>query len=261
LDALEKATRYAKLAVPVLLGITLISGIANYIQRILANAIALNAVGNIQKQMFASVQKADYASFSREPVGNLISKFTNDITIISNTLVRALSNVIKDVLTVVFVIGAMLWSNWQLTLLVGFIYPLAFLPIILISKRMRGDATEVQSHIGTLTSELKESLGAARMIRAYGLEGRETKRLNESFNERIKRYLKLVTEQARIDPILEVLGGLAIAGIVVFGVFQVSANQATAGSIAAVLTWVLILSPRLRALGTLMCIRDSGQVL
>lgn len=258
MDALTKAKRYASLAIPVLLGITLISGVSNYIQCILANAIALNAVGDLQKQMFASVQKADYASFAREPVGNLISKFTNDVTIISNALVRTLSNIIKDVLTVLFVVGAMLWSNWQLTLLVGLIYPLAFLPIILISKRMRGDATHVQSHIGTLTSELKENFGAPRMVRAYGLEARETKRLGLSFDERIKRYLKLVTEQARIDPILEVLGGLAIAGIVVFGVFQVSANQATAGSIAAILTWVLILSPRLRALGTLNNVVQEG---
>jgi len=258
MDALTKAKRYASLAIPVLLGITLISGVSNYIQRILANAIALNAVGDLQKQMFASVQKADYASFAREPVGNLISKFTNDVTIISNALVRTLSNIIKDVLTVLFVVGAMLWSNWQLTLLVGLIYPLAFLPIILISKRMRGDATHVQSHIGTLTSELKENFGAPRMVRAYGLEARETKRLGLSFDERIKRYLKLVTEQARIDPILEVLGGLAIAGIVVFGVFQVSANQATAGSIAAILTWVLILSPRAKDARDL--INPRGQI-
>jgi len=164
--------------------------------------------------MFASAHNADYASFAREPVGNLISKFTNDVTVLSGALVRALSNVVKDVLTIVFVLAMMLWSNWQLTLLIGVLYPLAAWPIIVISKRLRGDAKGVQEHIGTITSELKESLGGARMVRAYGLEARETERLNASFNERIARYLKLVTEQARVDPILEVMGGLAIAGIV-----------------------------------------------
>ena len=257
-DSLSRAQGYAKLVLPVLLGITFISGIANYAQRILANAVALNAVGDLQKQMFANAHRADYASFAREPVGNLISKFTNDVTILSGALVRALSNVVKDVLTIIFVLGMMLWSNWQLTLLIGVLYPLAAWPIIVISKRLRGDAKGVQEHIGTITSELKESLGGARMVRAYGLEARETERLDASFNERIRRYLKLVTEQARVDPILEVMGGLAIAGIVIFGVYQVSAGAATAGSIAAILTWVLILSPRIRALGTLNNVVQEG---
>jgi subfamily B ATP-binding cassette protein MsbA len=172
--------------------------------------------------------------------------------------VRALSNIVKDVLTIVFVLAMMLWSNWQLTLLIGVLYPLAAWPIIVISKRLRGDAKGVQEHIGVITSELKESLGGARMVRAYGLESRETQRLDDSFNERIRRYLKLVTEQARVDPILEVMGGFAIAGIVIFGVWQVSAGSATAGSIAAVLTWVLILSPRIRALGTLNNVVQEG---
>lgn len=257
-DGMAQAKRYAALVLPVLLGITLVSGIANYAQRILANAVALNAVGDLQKQMFGAMQRADYASFAREPVGNLISKFTNDVTVLSGALVRALSNIVKDVLTIVFVLAMMLYNNWQLTLLIGVIYPLAFWPIIVISKRLRGDARDVQEHIGTITSQLKESLGGARMVRAYGLEARESQRLGSSFDERIRRYLKLVTEQARVDPILEVMGGLAIAGIVIFGVYQVSTGTATAGSIAAILTWVLILSPRIRALGTLNNVVQEG---
>ena len=249
---------YSALVLPILLGITLVSGLANYIQRILANAVALNAVGDLQKEMFASAHRADYASFAREPIGNLISKFTNDVTVLSGALVRALSNIVKDVLTILFILAMMLWSNWPLTLLIGVLYPLAAWPIIIISKRLRGDAKGVQEHIGTITSELKESLGGARLVRAYGLEGRERDRLNNSFDERIRRYLKLITEQARVDPILEVMGGLAIAGIFIFGVWQVSTRTATAGSIAAVLTWVLILSPRIRALGTLNNVVQEG---
>lgn len=257
-DSMAHAKRYAGLVLPVLLGITAVSGIANYAQRILANSVALNAVGDLQKQMFASAHRADYASFAREPVGNLISKFTNDVTVLSGALVRALSNLVKDALTIIFILAMMLWSNWQLTLFVGVLYPLAAWPIIEISKRLRGDAKGVQEHIGAITSELKESLGGARMVRAYGLEARETQRLETSFDERIKRYLKLITEQARVDPILEVMGGLAIAGIVIFGVWQVHEGTATAGSIAAVLTWVLLLSPRIRALGTLNNVVQEG---
>ena len=256
-SAVENAKHYALAILPVLLGITALSGVSNYAQRLLSNSVALNAVAKLQKQMFASAHGRDFASFAREPSGSLISKFTNDVNVISSAMIRTLTNLIKDILTVVFTLSAMLWQNWQLSLVMS-VFLLAFWPIIAISKRLRGNAKDVQAHIGTITSELKESFGAARMVKAYGLEGSEAARLGGSFDERISRYMKLVKEQARVDPILEILGGLAIAGVVIFGAYQVSNASASAGSIGAVLTGILILSPRLRALGTLNNVVQEG---
>ena len=256
-DALANSKSYALLILPVLLGITFVSGASNYFQRILANSIALHTVGRLQKQMFKASHSADFASFQIEPIGSRISKFTNDVTVISNALIRSLSNIIKDVLTVVFTIGFMLWLNWQLSLVMA-VFILALAPIIEISKRMRGSAADVQHHNGVITSQLKESFSGARMIKTYGLEDVENERLGKSFDERIRLFLKLVTEQARVDPILEVLGGLAIAGVVIVGVFLVSSNLASAGDIGGVLTGLLILSPRLRALGTLNNVVQEG---
>ena len=257
LDAITNAKKYAYAILPILLGITALSGISNYIQRIFSNSIALNAVGKMQKQMFKSAHDRDYASFSREPTGNLISKFTSDVTVVSNALIRTMSNLVAALLTVILTIAAMLYQNWQLSLVMT-VFLLAFWPIITISQKMRGNAKDVQSHVGTITSELKESFTGARMIKAYGLEGNENNRLGKSFDERIRLFMKLVTNQARVDPILEILGGLAIAGVVIFGVYQVTNNAATPGSIAAVLTGLLILSPKIRALGTLNNVVQEG---
>jgi len=256
-DAVANAKKYAYAILPILLGITALSGISNYVQRILSNSIALNAVGKMQKQMFKAAHDRDFASFAAEPTGNLISKFTNDVTVISNALIRAMSNLVAALLTVILTIAAMLYQNWQLSLVMT-VFLLAFWPIIAISQRMRGNAKDVQEHVGTITSELKESFTGVRMVKAYGLEGNENKRLGKSFDERIRLFMKLVTEQARVDPILEILGGLAIAGVVIFGVYQVTNNTATAGSIGAVLTGLLILSPKLRALGTLNNVVQEG---
>ncbi len=256
-NAIVTAKKYALTILPILIGIPLISGIANYAQRILANSIALNAVGDMQKQMISASHSADYASFSREPTGKRISKFVSDVSVISGALIRVLSNLIRDLLTVIFTIIAMLWQNWMLSLAMV-IFAVAIWPIIAISQKMRGSAKDVQEHVGLITSELKESFGGARMIKTYGLENHEENRLGKSFDERIRLYLKLVSQQARVDPILEVLGGLVIAAIVIFGVYQVSADLATAGSIGAVLTGIMILSPKLRALGTLNNVIQEG---
>ena len=256
-DAFVTAKKYAWIVLPFLIGVPLVSGVTGYVQRILTNSIALNTVGDMQKHMFAKTHARDFAQFSQEPIGNLISKFTNDVSVISHALVRILGNLFKDLLTVIFTIGMMLWTNWQLSLAMV-IFALAFLPIVEISKRLRGNAHDVQSHIGQITSELKESFSGARMVKIYGLEEVETKRLNHSFNERIRLYLKLVTQQARVDPILEVLGGLVIACVVIFGVYLFAKGQATGGQIAGVLGGLMILAPRLRALGTLNNVIQEG---
>ena len=256
-DALATAKKYAWVVLPFLIGVPLLSGVTGYAQRILTNSIALHTVGKMQKQMFASTHSRDYAQFTREPIGNLISKFTNDVTVISNALVRILGNIFKDLLTIIFTIGMMLWTNWQLSLAMV-IFGLAFWPIIEISKRLRGNAHDVQHHVGRITSELKESFSGARMVKAYGLEPNENNRLGKSFDERIRLYLKLITQQARVDPILEVLGGLVIACVVIFGVYLFAKGQATGGQIAGVLGGLMILAPRLRALGTLNNVVQEG---
>lgn len=258
IGAIESAKSYAVTIIPVLIGVTAISGFAMYMQRILANSLALNVVADLQKHMFTSAHSADFAFFSREPIGNLISKFTNDVTVLSNALIRTISNLVKDSLTVILLFATMLYMDWQLTLLILVVYPIAALPIIQISKRLRGNASDVQEHIGKITSDLKESFSGARMIKAYSLEHAEKKRLGKTFDERIRLYLKLVSEQARVDPILEVFGGLAIAGVFVFGVYQVTGGQSTAGDIAGILTALLAASPRIRALGTLNNVVQEG---
>jgi subfamily B ATP-binding cassette protein MsbA len=256
-DAIEKTRRYAYTILPVLLGVAFLSGFADFFQRILSNALALNSVAKMQKQMLRAAHRADLALFARESSGNLMSKFTFDVKVVSDALIRVLSNLIKDVLTVIFTVGYMLYVNWQLTLVL-LIFILALWPIIELSKKLRGSAAEVQAHTGKLTSDLKESFSGARMIKAYGLESYEDKRLGTEFDTRIRLFLRLVTQQAWVEPILTVLGGLVIAGVITFGVWQVVDERTQPETIVAILTGVMILAPRLRALGTLNNVIQEG---
>ncbi|WP_409432187.1 ABC transporter ATP-binding protein [Litorimonas sp. RW-G-Af-16] len=255
--AAEATQSYAMIILPVLLGVAFLTGISDFFQRILSNSLALNTVAKMQKQMLRATHHADFALFAREQTGNLISKFTFDVKVISDALIRVLSNLIKDTLTVIFTVGSMLYFNWQLTLGIA-IFLLALWPIVELSKRLRGSAAEVQAHTGKLTSHLKESFSGAQLIKTYGLEGHEDVRIGREFDERIRLFMKLVTQQAWVEPILTLVGGLAIAGIFIFGFWQVNNDHATPGSVVAVLTGVFILSPRLRALGTLNNVIQEG---
>lgn len=254
----EQAKDFAVMIVPVVIGITLVSGIAMFIQSVLANSVALNVIGRLQKSMFESTHRADFASFGRTPSGALISRFTNDVNLLATALLRTMTNLVRDVLTIVACIGMMIHFDWFLSLLVLGVYPLAAFPIIVISKKMRGNSADAQAQIGVITSQLSESFAGARMVRTYGLEDYEQERLGKSFDERVRLYLKLVTNQARVDPILEVLGGIALASVFALGVYRVTGGHTTAGGIAGLLVMIVAISPRIRALGTLNNVVQEG---
>ena len=257
-DATQKAKTFAKIIVPVIVGVTLISGTAMFIQSILTNSVALNTIGGLQKAMFRKTHRADFAAFQREPVGGLISRFTNDVNVLANALLRSMSNLVRDILTIILSLATMIYFDWVITLLILCVYPIAIAPIVAISKKLRGNSTDAQQQVGLITSQLTESFQGARMVRTYELEDYENERLGKSFDERIRLFLKLVTNKARVDPILEVLGGLAIALMFAIGVYRVTGGQTSAGAIAGLLTAILAMSPRVRALGTLNNVIQEG---
>jgi len=134
--AIANAKRYAAIVLPIILGLTFAAGLGGYIQRILTNSIALNTVGKMQTQMLRAAHARDYAQSEAEPTGELIAKFTNDVSVVSAGLVRVLGNLIKDVLTVIFGVIVMLNMNWQLSVFM-LVFGLALWPIIIISKKLR----------------------------------------------------------------------------------------------------------------------------
>ena len=257
-DATASAKSFIKLIVPAVIGLTAISGISLFIQAVLTNKIALSVVGDLQKRMFASLQNMDFATLSSKPVGNYVSHFTNDVNLIAQALLRVMNNLGRDLLTLVFLIAAMFWHNWQMSLVILLVYPLAIWPILVISKKIRGSSNQAQQQMGKINALLNESLGGTRMVRTYGLEPYENARLGKAFDERVKLYLKLVSNQARVDPIMEILAGLAIAGVFAFGVYQMSGGQAKAGDLVAVLTALGLAAPKIRALGTLNNVVQEG---
>ena len=257
-EAAARTKSFVKLVVPAVLGLTAMSGICLFIQSVLSNKVALNVVGDLQKSMFGALQTSDYGQLTRHSVGTHVSRFTNDVNLVAAGLLRTMNNLFRDLLTLVLLIAAMFYYNWQLSMVILLVYPLAILPVIKISKKIRGTSHEAQTQMGHITSLLNESLSGTRMVRTYNLEDYENKRLGAAFTERIRLYLKLVTNQARVDPVMEVLGGLAVAGVLAFGVYQMAEGTATGGELVAVLAALGLAAPKARALGTLNNVIQEG---
>ncbi|MFY0636787.1 MAG: ABC transporter ATP-binding protein [Maricaulis maris] len=252
------AADFFPLAPLAVIGLATIRGGSLYLQTVQTNRLALNVMQDLQNAMFAKLVRADFARLQSEGTGSLVSRFTNDITLLRETIVRLTNNLMRDVLTVIITIGIMLSLDWMLTLLILVVYPIAAWPVIRIGQRLRKTSSQAQSQMGEVTSQLEESFSGARMIKTYGLEGYESERARKSFFERLRFLLKITENKARVDPILEVVGGLAFAGLVAFAGWRMLEGETSLGNIIGVLTGIGVISPAIRALGTLNAVVQEG---
>jgi subfamily B ATP-binding cassette protein MsbA len=194
---------------------------------------------------------ADFARLSRETPGRLMSRLTNDIGFVQAALTAGLNSFLRDLFSVIALVGAMFYLEWAMTLIVLGVYTLAALPVAAISDRLRRVAKRTQSGLGDMTSLLTEKLSGARLIKSFRLEDYAAARLDNSFEELFNLKMKSVRTRARMDPILEALGGLAIAGVVGFAYLRISHGISTVGDFMGFITALLMAAQPIRALGNL----------
>lgn len=241
-----------------IVGLAVLRAASLYLQTVQTNRLALTVMQDLQNAMFAKLVRADFARLQSEPVGSLVSRFTNDITLLRETLIRLTNNLLRDVLQVIATIGWMLWLDWMLTLLVLVVYPLASWPVIRIGQRLRKTSNQAQSQMGAVTSQLEESFSGTRMVKTYGLEEAETERAARSFGDRLRFLLRIAENKARVDPILEAVGGLALAILITVAGLRLTAGESSIGDLMGVLTGVALLASPIRAIGTLNAVVQEG---
>jgi subfamily B ATP-binding cassette protein MsbA len=225
-----------------------VRAVSMYAQAVMSQGLALKVLRDIQGAMFAKLMDVDFARYSRETPGQLVSRFTNDINVVAEGLVRGGQAVIRDALTLIGAIAFMVWSDWVLTLLVAGAFLLAGPPLQAIARRARQRTESAQQQLGTLTSLLSEIFGAARFVKTYGLERRETERASAAFEDRRKIAMKLARNRARSEPLLEIVGGIAFAAVLLTAGLRIAGGAMTLGDLLGIITAIGVATPAARAL-------------
>ncbi|MCA3692655.1 ABC transporter ATP-binding protein [Aquidulcibacter sp.] len=237
---------------------TMIKGVALYASTVLTNRVALAATTKLQQDLFAKLLTLDFARLSAEPSGAFSARFLNDINAVREAVLRAANSLVRDILTLIGVIGVMILGDWQLALVCLVILPLAIGPVSMIGARLRKTAARAQHQAADLAGVVEESLGGIRLVKTYGLEKAESSRVGTALSTRMSLLLKMAEQKGRVDPILEVLGGLAIAGVFAFAGFRITQGAASVGTLTAFIASLLLAAQSIRSLGGLNSVLQEG---
>lgn len=239
------------------LAITSVKAAAQYFQNVQVQQIVLLVIRELQGRMFSHLAHADLTRLEREAPAQLAARFTTDATIIRDSLTRAV-NGIADAVTVIGLVASMLYLDWLLSVIAAALYPLAAVPIDNIGRRIRRASGGMQERMGEAAALLNESFAQARTVRAYRLEEAETVRAETAFAQLYRALMRMARGRARVDPVLEVLGGVAVAAVIGFAGWRTAVTSQTIGNFTGFVAALLIASRPLRALGSLNAALQEG---
>ncbi len=231
--------------------IFLFKGLSDYGSSVTMTHVGERIVADMRSQLVAHVLKADLSFYHATPSGELISRFTTDVNMLHRVVSRTLTSLGKDSLTLVFLIGLMFYTDWLLASMAFFAFPLAIFPILRIGKRIRKSTGSIQGELAAFTVLLSQVFNGARLIKSYGMQNHEC----EKSNSLIERIFKLVMKTTRIrsasHPIMELLGGCAIATVIYYGGYQVIAGHQEPGAFFGFITALLLAYEPLKKLANL----------
>lgn len=251
-DIFVKRDEGMLLLVPVIvLTLAVINGLATYAHKVAMGRVGLRVVADLQKAMFAHLMRADIAFFQTNATGRLISRFTHDVNLLRKSASDSLTGMVKEMLTMLFLIGVMFYQDWLLAIVAFFIFPVAILPVARLGRRMRKVSDNTQMHMGEFTAILDESIQGARLVRAYGMEAGESRRANRLVDAILGLMVKAERTRAASSPIMETLGGIAVAVIIFYGGAQVLEGETTPGAFFSFVTAMLMAYKPVKTLANL----------
>jgi subfamily B ATP-binding cassette protein MsbA len=195
----------------------LFKNIFGYMQGYFMAFVEHASMKDLRDDAYKHLHKLPIGYFKSERVGNIISRFTNDVNVIQLSISTTFSNLIKEPLTIIVFLGIAISISWQLSLFAFIIVPIASLIIAWIGNKLKKQTIIIQTKLADITSILQETISGVKIVKAFGMEHFENRR----FMDETKSYFKLVLKIVRIrnlsSPITEILSVIIGAVIIYYG--------------------------------------------
>ncbi|MEN6317406.1 MAG: lipid A export permease/ATP-binding protein MsbA [Syntrophaceae bacterium] len=224
-----------------ILVIYFIKMVCTYGQTVIMSFIGQRAVTDLRNELYNHIQRQSLSFFSNNPTGILMSRITNDVNLIQGAVSEAVTSLLKDSFTIIGLVFLIFYRDWKLSVIAMLVFPLTIYPIAKFGRMMRNVATRTQVTMGSLTSLLQETISGTRIVKAFGMEEYEGKRFAKENEALFKLFMKSVSIKGISTPLMEFLGGVAIAAIVLYGGLEVLKGNSTPGNFFSFLAALIML--------------------
>lgn len=226
-----------------------IKGAFYYIYDVLLEWVGLAVIRDFRSRIFKHIHIQPLAFFHTYPTGTLISRVISDVTLMQQAMSSALVGVLRDFFTVVVLLGVVFYLNWKLALFCFVVFPFAALPIIKFARVFRRLSTKGQEETANISNMLYETITGNRIVKAFNMQAYE----NERYNKQLTTLFEVTVLDAKFrclqHPLMEFIGGVAIAAFIWFGGKLVIDGVMTPGEFFAMMTSLVVAYDPVKRLG------------
>jgi subfamily B ATP-binding cassette protein MsbA len=226
----------------------LVRGVAAYISTYSISWVANKLVLDLRQLMFRKLVNLPTQYYDGQSSGMLISKFTFDVTQVTTAATSVVTVLVRDALTVIGLLGWMLYLNWKLTLIALSVTPVTAIIIKLFSVRLRNTSRAVQQAVGNLTHVVEETIECQNVVKIFGGQEYEAARFFNAIDSARRSGMRQMMASAANVPIVQFVAAAALAAIIYVATLQSAGNETTVGAFVSFITAMLMLFAPLKRL-------------
>jgi len=206
-----------------------LKGLGSYVSAFLMADVGQHVVRDIRDGLFRHTLGQSAAFFKSRSTGQLLSRLTNDVGQVQQAASETMVDLLRESFVVVGCAGVLFYTDLGLALVTLTGAPLVLYPLVRLGQTLRKTTKRSQEHLETMSHVATEALTGLRVVKAFGAEDREAARFGMATRALHRANMKVVAAMSMMPPIMELLGGAAIAGALWYGTREIAAHRLTEG--------------------------------
>ena len=232
--------------------IFLVRGVGGFIAQYASAWVGNKMVMDLREEMFEKILVLPLKYFHEHSSGSQLSKFTFDVSLVQYAATQVITVFVKDSLTVIGLLGYLIYLDWKLTLISLIMLPPIALVVRYFNGRLRWASRETQDSVGTVTEVVQESIDCNKVVKIFSGQEAERKRFFEASNKLRRLLMKQTMAVAANVPIVQLIASIATAVVIYYVMGQVRVGEITVGGFVSYLAALLMLTSPIKRLTGIM---------
>jgi ATP-binding cassette, subfamily B, bacterial MsbA len=211
----------------------LVKAIAEYFGSTLIQYVGLAGITSLRNKVYGKIVQQPVGFFHDNPVGRVMSAVIADIEQLRGAFSEYLADFFRQIFSLVAFVGVLLVIDWRMAVGSAVLVPLVVWPIAKLTRRIRGSTEKSRARLADLSQILQETISGNRVVKAFGMEGFEIRRFRDASRNLLRENMRWIRALAATAPIMDVLGAVVIAMILLFARGEIKIGRMSIGSFGA----------------------------
>jgi subfamily B ATP-binding cassette protein MsbA len=219
-----------------ILALYVVKGVSSYVSTTLVASVGQRAVTDLRNALYEHILRQSVTFLSRRSTGSLMSHITTDVEKIQSAVSEMAGDLLKEGLTVVGLLVILFVQDWRLALFALFVMPLALVPLLNLSRRLRSSSETSLRRWRDISEILQETISGFRIVKGFAMEAFEIERFRRGASRLLHVNLRITRTTAFLPPLMEGVGGVALVCALFYGSTFIQRGDLTPGRFVSFLT-------------------------